>query len=96
MEIVVDPGGLTNVGYELWLRDPSVTIGTMVAGNSGRPGGACGMADGSAGSLHAHHKTQEEDVVSNWLLTAGEGRGLENANRLYREHLHMQWGMKHP
>jgi hypothetical protein len=49
-------------------------IGTMVAANSGRPGGACGQANGSVTNLHAGHSTQEEDVVSNWLITAVHNR----------------------
>ena len=67
---MIDRGGLTNVGYRLWLEDPGARVGTMVAGNSGRPGGACGQADGTVRHLHAGHSTQEEDVLSNWLLTA--------------------------
>ena len=78
VEVRVDAGGLTNVGRELHLQlGQSARIGTMVAGNSGRPGGACGAVAhvggkqiGVARKLHARHRTQEEDVVSNWLLTA--------------------------
>jgi hypothetical protein len=48
-------------------------VGIVVAANSGRPGGSIGWGDGSGGvsleHLHARHKTQEEDIVSNWLLT---------------------------
>ena len=79
VEVRVDAGGLTNVGCVLHAQGVTslARIGTMVAGNSGRPGGACGAVvhvDGTqigvAQKLHARHTTQEEDVVSNWLLTA--------------------------
>lgn len=66
----VDPGGISNVGVEIQREDRTRRIGTMVAGNSGRPGGACGNADGTVDKLHVNHSTQEEDVVANWLITA--------------------------
>jgi hypothetical protein len=65
----LDTGGIANVGVRLHAERP-MRIGTMIAGNSGRPGGACGQANGSVTNLHAGHGTQEEDVVSNWLITA--------------------------
>ena len=86
----VDPGGLTNVGYRLHREHPGLRIGTMLAGNSGRPGGACGAGPHCArpdlAKLHAGHSTQEEDVVSNWLLThshnvCGTGTGTPRKRR---------------
>ena len=68
-----DTGGIANMGMRLHTERP-MRIGTMVAGNSGRPGGACGQANGSVANLHAGHSTQEEDVVSNWLITAVHNR----------------------
>ena len=41
----------------------------MVAANSGKPGGACGGEQLQFDKLHAGHLTQEEDIISNWLLT---------------------------
>lgn len=45
--------------------------GIVIAGNSGRPGGAVGPRynefDIHEEKIHANHKTQEEDVVSAWL-----------------------------
>jgi hypothetical protein len=66
-----DAGGVARVGLALNRRDPTLRIATLVASNSGRPGGACRALNGDVvrGKLHAGHKTQEEDVVSNWLLT---------------------------
>ena len=102
-ETLVDPGGITNVGVQLHKKLPAAKIGTMVAGNSGRPGGACGLPDGTARSLHAEHGTQEEDVVSNWLITevanAGEvvgSSGNVHASRIYANTISGKWGMLHP
>ena len=55
-------------------------IATLVASNSGRPGGSCRKLDGGVDhdKLHAGHRTQEEDVVSNWLLTASESRRVQS------------------
>jgi hypothetical protein len=66
-----DAGGVAGVGLDLHRQDPTLRIATLVASNSGRPGGACRALNGDVdhGKLHAGHKTQEEDVVSNWLLT---------------------------
>ena len=44
-------------------------IAVQIAANSGRPGGACGNSDGSVSGVHDRHRTQEESVVSNWLVT---------------------------
>lgn len=58
MKIQPNAGGLTNVGYELKQQFPDLKIGTMIAGNSGRPGGACGMPNGTVAKLHPYHVTQ--------------------------------------
>jgi hypothetical protein len=89
-EIVGLRGGVTEAGYlESDLcrsRKIPVKIATVVASNSGRPGGACRAIDGTldVGKIHANHTTQEEDVISNWMLAeTGElsGRGDEE-NRI--------------
>ena len=90
----VDPGGLTNVGSKLHQQFPTAHIGTMVAGDSGRPGGACG--DGTdMRFLRANHLTQEEDVVSNWLLTCkhNRGGGGETCTREFSETIAERWGL---
>ena len=51
------------------IHHPTWKIGTMVAANSGKPGGACGGEALQFDKLHAGHRTQEEDIISNWLLT---------------------------
>ncbi len=87
-------GGVTTAGYTLY-KDPEFKdskIGIMVAGNSGRPGGAIGGLKGViVKSVHPYHKTQEEDIVSNWLMTyAGD------LNELFLGTIHKKWGMLVP
>ncbi len=74
-EIVGLHGGVTEAGYhesKLCKDKIPVKIATVVASNSGRPGGACRAIDGTldAGKIHAKHTTQEEDVISSWMLAA--------------------------
>ena len=107
-ETLVDGGGISNIGLQLYAEMLSLggnaKIGTMVAGNSGRPGGACGFADGTAGLLHAGHYTQEEDVVANWLSTVVfnatgkpmKGGHSEIASAVYASTICGQWGMLNP
>lgn len=97
----VESGGLTNVGVKLQIEYPNARIGTMVAGNSGRPGGSCGEFNGNAAKLHPYHKTQEEDVVSNWLLTTSWHKISNYKKRftdniLFRHTIHKQWGVTVP
>ena len=99
MERTVDGGGLTNVGVRIHTEHPGLKIGTIVAGNSGRPGGACGLSRriertvggevdvswrGQAQSLHPRHTTQEEDVVSNWFLTSAHDAGVSESDEVLR------------
>ena len=65
----VDAGGLTNYGQELHAAHRTWKIGTMVAANSGKPGGACGGEQLQFDKLHAGHCTQEEDIISNWFCS---------------------------
>lgn len=73
-EIVGSYGGVTEEGYREYKRCKDsgilVNIATVVASNSGRPGGACRKRDGTLDTkkVHENHKTQEEDVVSNWMI----------------------------
>jgi hypothetical protein len=108
LETIVDPKGLTNVGARLHAEMKKAgqprSIATVVAGNSGRPAGACGFKDGTIRKLHPEHTTQEEDVVSNWMTTAchNKGRplmpgmadgGHETANAVYQATIFKKWGM---
>ena len=73
-ERIQHPGGITSVGFELHQHHSDFRIATVLAANSGRPGGAIRAADGTAeqSKVHGGHSTQEEDVVSNWLLTSAQ------------------------
>lgn len=77
-EIVASSGGVTEEGYREYTRRESrreyakipVKIGTVIASNSGRPGGACRGRDEALDidKIHENHTTQEEDIVSNWMI----------------------------
>ena len=73
-------------------------VGVMVAGNSGRPAGSVGNDDEVAGvvrpcdQVHEGHKTQEESVVSSWML--GECRTCDAMGALFRRTIAARWGMK--
>ena len=64
-------GGVTEAGYKLSHYDRGARIATLIASNSGRPGGACRGVSGELDQrrVHPNHTTQEEDVVSNWVTT---------------------------
>jgi hypothetical protein len=95
-EIVGLRGGVTEAGYpESYLcgsQQIPVKIATVVASNSGRPGGACRAIDGTldVGKIHANHTTQEEDVISNWMLaetSALSGRGDKENRKAFMNSL---------
>ena len=101
-EVRTNAGGLTNIGVTL-KKFPEARIGTMVAGNSGRPGGACGQINGTAKNLNANHTTQEEDVISNWLITATNKANEKIINEqslvgnlLFAKTIYKGWGMTNP
>jgi len=97
--------GMTNIGYTLHMQNPNWRFATLVAGNSGRPGGAVGQADGTVDKLHAGHRTQEEDIVANWLITTcirhgahigSKSRGHLYASKIFETSIHGKWGMRTP
>ena len=94
-EIVQHPGGLTTIGYDLLQQDPAASIATIVASNSGRPAGACRNVQGRVerGSIHGRHSTQEEDVVSNWLICSTAS--WSERERLF-ERISFAWGLQEP
>lgn len=100
IKIINESGGSTNIAIRLKEKFPDSSIGIVVAGNSGRPGGACGHMN-SKGYAYVdslgHHKTQEEDVVSNWLLTHKHIEGT-SPNTLFKNTIggEKRWGMVHP
>ena len=65
-------------------------VGIMVAANSGKPGGGC--SDGKkVKNINAYNKGQEEDIVSNWLLTAHP----KNPNKQWElfKRIKDEWGL---
>ena len=69
-EVITEIGGCGTVGYKIHSAKPELCISALIAGNSGRPGGSVGGFEGLIQrSVHSRHRTQEEDMVSNWLLT---------------------------
>ena len=71
----MDLAGSTQVAY-LYSERPGgkdLSIGVMVAGNSGRPGGAiykpwCWSPAKRLQGVHPGHRTQEESIVAAWLV----------------------------
>ena len=94
-QLISHPGGLTAVGLEMHQQDTHARIATVVAGNSGRPGGACRAADGTIeqSRVHGGHSTQEEDVVANWLLTSGQD--WPERQRRFAQ-ISRSWGLTEP
>ncbi len=92
------PGGAGTAGYQI-SQSPSFDhqkhkIGTMIAANSGRPGGALGSFNGIAHPITSKDlqlKTQEETVLANWFLTTC-GTDAQQQNKLFHNTIHKQWG----
>lgn len=62
------------------LRKAGYKVGVIVAGNSGRPGGAtCSLKEVISEKIKFGHKTQEEDIISNWFLTASYISGFHRS-----------------
>ena len=90
-EVLRCEGGSSTAAWEV--HEPSgLKIGVMVAGNSGRPGGSCGDRD-IVKSIHEQHRTHEEDMFSNWILTEA-GKDPVKQNNLYISTINKFWGMK--
>jgi len=106
VEIEKNRNGMTNVGaniYKKYSGSNPPKIGTLIAANSGRPGGGCGNFDGTIGNIHQNHRTQEEDIMSNWFMTyannkniTGEDEKIENYNKLFQCTIYNKWGLLYP
>ncbi len=94
-KLIRHAGGITTVGLELHQQDTHARIATVVAANSGRPGGAIRAADGTVerSKVHGGHSTQEEDVVANWLLSSGHD--WPERQRRFAQ-ISWQWGLHEP
>ena len=85
--------GATSVAFEYRKKFRGAKIGVMVAANSGRPLGAVGDVHGTR-NVHTDHQTQEEDVVSAWLVGECGEKNDGCYNQLYRDTVNRVWGMK--
>jgi len=104
-EIESNRNGMTNIGAILYNNHKGSNpprIGTIIAANSGRPGGACGNFDGTIDKIYPNHRTQEEDIVSNWFMTyvynkyITEGEKEQYYNKLFRCTIYNKWGLQYP
>ena len=71
----MDTAGSTQVAYKVRTgHGLDLSIGVMIAGNSGRPGGAiykhwfASPEQRLAEGVHPGHRTQEESVLAAWLV----------------------------
>jgi len=104
-EIESNRNGMTNIGaiiYNSYTGSEEPKIGTIIAANSGRPGGACGNFDGTADKIHPNHRTQEEDIVSNWFMTYAYNKNISEDerehyyNKLFQCTIYNKWGLQYP
>lgn len=104
-EIESNRNGMTNIGaiiYNSHTGSEEPKIGTIIAANSGRPGGACGNFDGTADKIHPNHRTQEEDIVSNWFMTYAYNKNISEDdkehyyNKLFQCTICNKWGLQYP
>ena len=67
------PGGATALGHQIKLNDYNAKIAFIITGEYGRPGGSMRSPGGGinrAKLSETYSQSQEEDIVSNWLLTS--------------------------
>ena len=95
--------GMTHIGASLYKGSNPPKIGTIIAGNSGRPGGACGNFDGTLDKIHPNHRTQEEDIISNWFMTYMYNKNITEeeakiyyGNKLFEYTIFNRWGLLFP
>ena len=95
--------GMTHIGASLYKESNPPKIGTIIAGNSGRPGGACGNFDGTLVNIKPTHRTQEEDIISNWIMTymynnssIPEEKKKDCVDNLFKNTIYKKWGLEFP
>jgi hypothetical protein len=103
VELESNRNGMTNKGAILYKGSNPPKIGTIIAGNSGRPGGACGNFDGTLVNIHPNHRTQEEDIISNWFMTYMYNKNITEeeakiyyGNKLFEYTIFNRWGLLYP
>ena len=89
--------GVAKAGWHLYKQDTNRRVGVMVAGNSGRPAGAVGGQYRLVlGKIHHKHKTQEEDIISGWLIAECGKNNVQKQNSVYMSTICGKWGMIQP
>jgi hypothetical protein len=95
--------GMTHIGASLYKESNPPKIGTIIAGNSGRPGGGCGNFDGTLVNIKPTHSTQEEDIISNWIMTYMYNKNITEeeakiyyGNKLFEYTIFNRWGLLFP
>jgi hypothetical protein len=95
--------GMTHIGASLYKESNPPKIGTIIAGNSGRPGGGCGNFDGTLVNIKPTHRTQEEDIISNWIMTymynnssIPEEKKKDCVDNLFKNTIYKKWGLEFP
>jgi len=106
VEIEKNKNGITSIGANIYNRYSGSNppkIGTLIAANSGRPGGGCGNFDGTIGNIHQNHRTQEEDIMSNWFMTYSNNKNIIDEdekkkyyNKLFQCTIFNRWGLLYP
>ena len=103
VELESNRNGMTNKGAILYNGSNPPKIGTIIAGNSGRPGGACGNFDGTLVNINPNHRTQEEDIISNWFMTYMYNKNITEeeakiyyGNKLFEYTIFNRWGLLFP
>jgi len=103
VELESNRNGMTNKGAILYKGSNPPKIGTIIAGNSGRPGGACGNFDGTLVNINPNHRTQEEDIISNWFMTYMYNKNITEeeakiyyGNKLFEYTIFNRWGLLYP
>ena len=98
-----DINGMTHIGASLYKESNPPKIGTIIAGNSGRPGGACGNFNGTLVNIKPTHSTQEEDIISNWIMTymynnssIPEEKKKDCGDNLFKNTIYKKWGLEFP
>ena len=98
-----DINGMTHIGASLYKESNPPKIGTIIAGNSGRPGGGCGNFDGTLVNIKPTHSTQEEDIISNWIMTYMYNKNITEeeakiyyGNKLFEYTIFNRWGLLFP
>lgn len=92
-------GGAVRIAYDIYINENGKTVGIVIAGNSGLPGGGLGKynEDGktilglNVNGLTKNQKPQEESIVKNWLTAkfTNDPKRINEFNKIKEK-----WGVK--